>query len=249
MNIPNHVAIIPDGNRRWAKKQGLSFFQGHKQAAEKTLPELIESSGKLGIKYFTFWALSTENLEKRTKNEVEKLLSLMRFFLKKKLNEFKKKGVKLMTIGDLKKLPLDIQDLITKGKKETQKNKKIHVIFAINYGGRNEIVRAIQKIRNPFTVNPFRMNPKSVHGESVQDESEIRNLNEEKLSKLLDTIGIPDPDLIIRTGGEKRLSGFLPWQSVYSELYFSDLYFPDFDAKELKKAVKDYSLRQRRFGK
>ena len=182
LKIPQHVAIIMDGNRRWAKKQGLSFFQGHKQAAEKTLPELIESSGKLGIKYFTFWALSTENLEKRTKNEVEKLLSLMRFFLKKKLNEFKKKGVKLMTIGDLKKLPLDIQDLITKGKKETQKNKKIHVIFAINYGGRNEIVRAIQKIRNPFTVNPFRMNPKQYQNSYDKnskhfDHSDFENSN------------------------------------------------------------------------
>jgi len=229
MIIPTHIAIIPDGNRRWARKKGLPTLQGHKYAAEKTLPDLLEKASNIGIKYFTFWALSTENLKKRTKNEVQALLSLMKYFLKNKVNEFKKKDIKLMTIGDLKKLPQDIQSLISKSIKETEKNKKMTVIFGINYGGRDEVIRAINKVKS--------------------QKSKVKRLTEEQLNKYLDTAGIPDPDMIIRTGGEKRLSGFLPWQSVYSELYFSELFFPDFKARELEKAVEDYSFRQRRFGK
>jgi len=229
MNIPTHVAIIPDGNRRWARKKGLPTFQGHKYAAEKTLPDLLEKFGNLGVKYFTFWALSTENLEKRTKDEVDRLLNLTRFFLKNKIKEFKKKGIKLMTIGNIRKLPQDIQDLIAKSVEKTKDNKKMTVIFGLNYGGKDEIMRAIDKISN--------------------FQFPISKLNSANFSKFLDTADIPDPDLIIRTGGDKRLSGFLPWQSVYSELYFSDLFFPDFNAKELEKAVEDYSSRQRRFGK
>jgi len=137
--------------------------------------------------------------------------------------------IKLMIIGDLKKLPSDLQTLINESIKETKNNKKMTVIFAINYGGRDEMIRAINKINN--------------------SEFRIQNLNTENFSEFLDTKNIPDPDLVIRTGGEKRLSGFLPWQSIYSELFFSDLFFPDFDGKELEKAVNDYSLRQRRFGK
>src|SRR3989338_10107745 len=128
MNIPTHVAIIPDGNRRWARKKGLPTFQGHKYAAEKTLPDLLEKFGNLGVKYFTFWALSTENLEKRTKDEVDRLLNLTRFFLKNKIKEFKKKGIKLMTIGNIRKLPQDIQDLIAKSVEKTKDNKKMTVI-------------------------------------------------------------------------------------------------------------------------
>ncbi|OGK24461.1 di-trans,poly-cis-decaprenylcistransferase [Candidatus Roizmanbacteria bacterium RIFCSPLOWO2_01_FULL_37_12] len=229
MNVPTHIAIIPDGNRRWAKKRGLPTYQGHRFAAEKNLPDLLEKAGNLGVKYFTFWALSTENLEKRTKNEVDRLLNLTRFFLKNKIKEFKKKGVRMTMIGNLKKLPKDIQDLITQSLEQTKNNKKMTVVFALNYGGREEIIRAVKRIQN--------------------SEFRIQNLNSDKFCNFLDTKGIPDPDLIIRTGGEKRLSGFLPWQSVYSELYFSDLFFPDFSANELEKAVRDYSLRQRRFGK
>lgn len=226
MNIPTHVAIIPDGNRRWAKKKGRPAFEGHRYAAEKILPNLIKRSGELGIKYFTFWVLSTENLEKRI--EVDRLFNLMRSFLKNKINELKKRGVKLLIIGNLKKLPQDIQDLISTNIKETQNNKKMTVVFAINYGGRDEIIRAIKNIS--------------------KIKNQIAKINENNFSQFLDTVGIPDPDLIIRTGGEKRLSGFMLWQSEYSELYFSDLYFPDFTEKELEKAIKDYSFRQRRFG-
>ena len=221
-HLPKHVAIIPDGNRRWAKKQGKPAMEGHRYAAQTTLPNLTDELERLGIKYFTFWALSTENLTGRSKEELNNLFDLIRFFLKNKLKEFKKKQVRFKTIGDLTSLPDDLQKEILKITKDTKENEKMTIILGLNYGGRDEIIRAIKK---------------------------GKNLTKENLGNYLDTAGIPDPDLIIRTGGEKRLSGFMLWQSEYSELYFSDLYFPDFSAKELEKAVKNYSDRQRRFGK
>ncbi|OGK16246.1 di-trans,poly-cis-decaprenylcistransferase [Candidatus Roizmanbacteria bacterium RIFCSPHIGHO2_01_FULL_39_12c] len=229
MNIPIHVAIIPDGNRRWAKKRGLLSFEGHRNAAQKVVPNLIKKAGELGIKYFTIWAMSTENFNKRSKLELNGLFTLMKILYKLRFKEIKKNGIKVKIIGDISKFPKDIQKLIEKVLTETAENKKATLIFALNYGGRDEIVRAINKISNI--------------------QYPISNLNTENFSQFLDTDGIPDPDLIIRTGGEKRLSGFLPWQSVYSELYFSNLYFPDFDKHELEKAIQDYSLRKRRFGR
>ena len=228
-NIPKHIAIIPDGNRRWAKMRGLPTFEGHRAAAEKTLPSLIEKAAQLGVKYFTFWALSSENISKRTKQEIKHLLYLIRYAINKQINEFKKKDVRLQVIGDLDKLPQDIQEGIIKAVNETKDNKRIVLILGINYGGRDEIIRAIKKIYN--------------------SEFTIQNLTKDNFGEFLDTENIPDPDLIIRTGGEKRLSGFMLWQSEYSELYFSDLYFPDFSQKKLEEAIQDYSLRQRRFGK
>jgi undecaprenyl diphosphate synthase len=228
-NIPLHVAVIPDGNRRWAKKRGLPIFEGHRLAAEKTLPKLLEKALKLGIKYFTFWALSTENLIGRTKKEIDALMQLMRYFLKNKAQELHKKNIKIKIIGNLNKLPIDIQEQIKKAEELTKDNKKMTLILAINYGGRDEIVRAVKKIRNW--------------------KLEIGNLDKESFSQLLDTKKIPDPDLIIRTGGEKRLSGFMPWQSEYSELYFSDVLFPDFSEVELEKALTEFTCRQRRYGK
>ncbi len=228
MNIPIHVAIIPDGNRRWAKEKNLPSFEGHRIAAEKTLPRLIEKAGELGIKYLTFWALSTENKE-RDKEEVNNLFKLMRFFLRNKLSDFKKKGVKLKIIGNLTQLPEDLQKDIINAEKETDYNNKITLIIAINYGGKDELIRSIKKIQN--------------------SEFTIKNLTKEKFNSYLDTAGIPDPELIIRTSGERRLSGFMLWQSEYSELYFSDKFFPDFNTDEFDKAIRDYSLRQRRFGR
>ncbi len=221
-HLPKHVAIIPDGNRRWAKEKGKPALEGHRYAAQTTLPNLTDELERLGIKYFTFWALSTENLTGRSNEELNNLFDLIRFFLRNKLKEFKKKQVRFKTIGDLTSLPEDLQKEIFKITKDTEENEKMTIILGLNYGGRDEIIRAIKK---------------------------GNNLTKENLSNYLDTAGIPDPDLIIRTGGEKRLSGFMLWQSEYSELYFSDLYFPDFNAKELEKAVKNYSERQRRFGK
>jgi len=221
-HLPKHVAIIPDGNRRWAKEKGLPSVEGHRYAAQTTFPNLANELARLGVKYFTFWALSTENLAGRSKEELNNLFELIRFFLKNKLKEFKKKETKFKAIGDLTRLPEDLQKEIFKIIEDTKENKKMTVILGLNYGGRDEIIRAIKK---------------------------GNNLTKENFSNYLDTAGIPDPDLIIRTGGEKRLSGFMLWQSEYSELYFSDLYFPDFTAKELEKAINSYSERQRRFGK
>ena len=227
--LPKHVAIIPDGNRRWAKEKSKLTTEGHRYAAQTTLPNLINELIRLDIKYFTFWALSTENLVGRNKEELNNLFDLTRYFLKSKAGEFKKKKIQFRTIGDLTKLPVDLQKEILKITNETKDNKKMTVTFGLNYGGRDELIRAFDKIRNP--------------------KSEIRKLTKYNFSEYLDTAGVPDPDLIIRTGGEKRLSGFMLWQSEYSELYFSDLYFPDFTAKELEKAINNYSERQRRFGK
>lgn len=228
-HLPKHVAIIPDGNRRWAKEKGLPTIEGHRYAAQTTLPNLINELAKLDIKYFTFWALSTENLTGRSKKELDYLFDLIRFFLKNKLKEFKKKEIKLKVIGNLTRLPEDLQKEILEIIKDTKENKKMTVILGLNYGGRDEIIRAIKKVQN--------------------SKLKIQSLTKESFCNYLDTIGIPDPDLIIRTGGEKRLSGFMLWQSEYSELYFSDLYFPDFTAKELEKSIKNYLQRQRRFGK
>lgn len=228
-NIPTHIAIIPDGNRRWARKRGLPVFEGHRFAAEKTLPKLIKKLQDQGVKCFTFWALSTENLIKRTKKEIDVLMELMRNFLKNKTGELHKRGIKIKIIGNRASLPVDIQDQIRKVEELTKNNQKMMIIFAINYGGRDEIVRAIKKIRNW--------------------QLEIRNLNKDNFGQLLDTKEIADPDLIIRTGREKRLSGFMLWQSEYSELYFSDVLFPDFSEEELEKAINDFVSRKRRFGK
>ena len=224
--LPKHVAIIPDGNRRWAKEKGKPTTEGHRYAAQITLPNLINELIRFDIKYFTFWALSTENLIGRTKEELSHLFNLIRISLKSKYKEFKEKKIRLKIIGDLIKLPEDLQKEAYKITKETMNNKKITIVLGLNYGGRDEIIRSISKIKDQRS-----------------------KITKESVAQNLDTAGIPDPDLIIRTGGEKRLSGFMLWQSEYSELYFSDLYFPDFTAKELEKAINSYFERKRRFGK
>ncbi len=229
MSIPKHVAIIPDGNRRWAKSKNIPALEGHKTAFEKTLPALLEKADQLGVEFFTFWALSTENFIKRNKMEIEGLLSLGKFFYSHKLDELKRNGVKIKFIGDINILPEDTQAIIKKTTEETKKNSNITFIIAVNYGGRDELMRAMQKVVN--------MNYLS------------KSVNKENFGQFLDTNGVPDPDLIIRTGGEMRLSGFMPWQTIYSELYFTDILFPDFNQEELEKAVTEFSNRQRRFGK
>src|SRR3989338_7136483 len=228
-DIPIHVAVIPDGNRRWAKTKGLPSLEGHRIAAQKTLPKLIKKAHEFGIKYFTFWAMSTENYAKRSKLELGGLYTLMRILYRLKRSEIMKNKIRVRIMGDVSTFPDDIQKLIAKGLHETAQNDGGTLIFAVNYGGRDEIIRALHKISN--------------------SQYPISKLNTKNFNLFLDTEEIPDPDLIIRTGGEKRLSGFMPWQSEYSELYFSDVYFPDFDEKEFEKAIQDYSLRKRRFGK
>ncbi|PIQ73256.1 di-trans,poly-cis-decaprenylcistransferase [Candidatus Roizmanbacteria bacterium CG11_big_fil_rev_8_21_14_0_20_36_8] len=226
--LPKHIAIIPDGNRRWAKSRGKSALEGHKFAIEQTMSKLFDTIQELEIPFCTIWLLSPENFVKRSKGEVKNLLFLLKFFLKKKIKELDRKGIRLKVIGNMHDLPKDIQDELNKAIETTKSNSKTTITFAINYGGRDEIIRTINKILK---------NNKS------------DSLNSETFSEYLDTKEIPDPDLIIRTGGEKRTSGFLPWQSEYSEYIFLDTLFPDFTQKALRDCVDEYLKRMRRFGK
>lgn len=222
-----HVAIIMDGNRRWAKNRNLPPTQGHLHAAENAIEPLIEEAASQGIPYITFWAFSTENW-KRDKEELDALFSIFRMALNKLALRFMKRGAKLRILGDINRFPKDIAEKSLDFINKTKSNDAITVSFALNYGGRDEILRAVKKI--------------------VSDQVPADRINEELFSSYLDTTGIPDPDLIIRTGGEKRLSGYLPWQSVYAELYFTNTLFPDFNVEQFRLALDDFNQRDRRFG-
>lgn len=222
-----HVAIIMDGNRRWAKQKGLNPVNGHEQAAKKSIEPLIEKCASLGIPYVTFWAFSTENW-KRDETELKGLFEVFRFALGSLAIRFIQKGARLRILGDINRFPKDIAQKCLEMINKSSKNHKITVTFALNYGGRDEILRAIKKL--------------------IADKTPVDSINEELFSSYLDTSGIPDPDLIIRTGGEQRLSGYLPWQSVYSELYFTPTLFPDFTPDQLILAINEFLKRDRRFG-
>ncbi|MFH2019065.1 MAG: polyprenyl diphosphate synthase [bacterium] len=230
--LPNHIAIIMDGNRRWAKKQGLNILKGHEYVVTKVVENLIERCGELGIKYLTMWVFSTENWG-REKGEVDGLMRLFRKALMEQVESFIKKGARLKMIGEISKFPSDIQKGMKEAMNKSEKNDKITVTFALNYGGRDEIVRGINKL--------IQNSKSSDHSPIVAQGSE--------LEQYLDTTGMPDPDLIIRTGGEKRLSGFMLWQAAYAELYFTETLMPEFGVKKLEEALEDYQKRQRRFGK
>jgi len=225
--LPKHIAIIMDGNRRWAAKRGLGPVDGHRQAAKETILPIVEKAISLGIPYLTFWAFSTEN-KKRDKTELKGLLDIFRQSLKEDLRRLEKEKVKVRILGEIDWFPKDIARAAKAIVERTKKNNTITVSFALNYGGREEILRAVKKL--------------------LQNGKDIKNLTEEKFSSYLDTVGMPDPDLIIRTGGEKRLSGFLPWQAVYAELYFTKTLFPNFSPAKFEKAIEDYQGRNRRFG-
>lgn len=221
-----HVAIICDGNRRWAKEHKLEAVLGHRKAADDVFEPLIDTAIAHHIKFLTFWVFSTENW-KRDKKEVDGLLNLFRELLGRQIDILHKKGVKIQFIGDISKFDQDIQEKVQQGIEHTKKNKKITVIFALNYGGRDELVRAINMV--------------------LQEER--TTITAQEFSQYLDTASIPDPDYIIRTGGEQRISGFLPWQSEYAELAFPDFYFPEFTPKKFEKLLDEFEQRKRRFGK
>ena len=223
-HIPQHIAIIMDGNRRWARKLGLPVLSGHQKVADEVLEPLVEHAAKCGVRFITFWAFSTENWQ-REKSEVEGIMRIFRHVIGKRWQRLHEKGVRVRVIGDMSKFAPDIQDSLRKVIEQTKDNKKITAIFDLNYGGRDEIVRAIHKLDRTKTIK------------------------ESDLAAVLDTAGIPDPELIIRTGGEQRLSGFLLWQSEYSELYFPSFYMPEFTPEKLDEAIEEYASRQRRFGK
>ncbi len=225
-NIPKHVAIIPDGNRRWAKSKGLKEIAGHEKSAEKSnIIALLEEAHKLKVEYVSIWGFSTENW-KRSKLEVNFLFSLMRKVIKELKEYILEKNVKFTHVGRKDRLPSELSADILKLEEESKNNSGLKLQILLDYGGRDEIIRAVNKII----------------------KSKKQNLDEESFKEYLDTKTLPDPDLIIRTSGEMRTSGIMPYQSVYSELYFTEKHFPDFKPEDLRKAIEEFSLRQRRFG-
>lgn len=227
---PAHVAIIMDGNGRWAKKRFLPRTAGHAQGS-RTAEQICEDAYHLGIKYLTIYAFSTENWS-RPKNEVETLMNLLRKYMKDSIERSTKNNMRVRVIGDISKLDEDLQQSIKKLEEVTKDNTGLNFQVAINYGGRDEIVRAVRAI-----------------SEEVRDgKLSVGQIDEACINGHLDTNGIPYPDLLIRTSGEVRISNFLPWQLAYSEFYFTDVLWPDFDRNELKKAIEYYNSRNRRFG-
>ncbi|MBO4337421.1 MAG: isoprenyl transferase [Lachnospiraceae bacterium] len=229
-NIPQHVAIILDGNGRWAKKRGLPRNAGHVQGA-KNVENICRAANEIGIKYLTVYAFSTENWS-RPDDEVEALMKLLGDYMKNCLSLSKKNNMRCRVIGDRTRLAEDLQEKIAVLEKESAGYDGLNFIIALNYGGRDEIIRAIRKMYNEIS-------------ESGKDISQI---TEKDFSAFLDTEDIPDPDLLIRTSGELRLSNFLTWQLAYTEFYFTPVPWPDFDKKELIKAVEAYQDRSRRYG-
>jgi undecaprenyl diphosphate synthase len=224
--IPKHIVIIPDGNRRWAKKHGLDPIEGHKKGLD-TAMDMVRGSRNLGVKVLTVWGFSTENWQ-RSQREVRYLMRIYASFFQKHLKELVKEEVKFKWFGRRDRVPPKLRWILENVEKATAKNNKYNLNICIDYGGHDEIVRAVKKVLKRG-VKP-------------------QQINEEMINKSLDTAGMPDPDLLIRTSGEKRTSGILPWQTAYTELFFSKLFFPDFSIVELKRALADYSQRQRRYG-
>lgn len=224
LNVPAHVGIIMDGNRRWAKKRLMPPAAGH-SAGLNRMVALAEKAKSAGVKYLTVYALSTENLA-RPQDELDKMFALIRKQFNGCIERLLSQGAAVKVIGDLSLLPEDIQKLITGGVNRSPENAEFTFIMALGYGARNEIVNAANL--------------------AVKGGEEV---TEEGFARLLYTGGVPDPDFIIRTGGECRLSNFLLWQAAYAELYFSKVLFPDFSDKEFDKALAEYSARDRRFGK
>ena len=228
--IPVHVAIIMDGNGRWAKKRGLPRTAGHAQGA-RVVEQILEDADHMGIRYLTVYAFSTENWS-RPDSEVKALMNLLRTYMKTSLAKCARNNVRIRVIGDKSRLDSDLQASIANLEKETASNTGIGFQIAINYGSRDEIARAARKAA--MKVKEAELSPEDITEDMISDE--------------LDTCGIPDPDLLIRTGGEERISNFLLWQTAYSELYFCDAAWPDFNKTELEKAIDAFNNRERRYG-
>jgi len=231
LKIPQHVAIIMDGNGRWAKKHHKPRTYGHAKGA-KVLEQTLENCDALGIRYLTVYAFSTENWA-RPLEEVQVIMNLFRKYLIDSVAKCMKNNVRCFVIGERSRLSPDIKDAIQNLEDQTRDNTGITFIIAINYGGRDELVRAIRNVSSDCAAG--RLKPEEI--------------SEQLISDRLDTRGIPDPDLLIRTSGEQRLSNFLLWELAYSEMYFTDIPWPEFDMKELIKALEVYTSRDRRYGK
>ena len=229
--LPRHVAVIMDGNGRWARSRGQSRVMGHKKGAE-AVRRIIRNCGDQGVEYLTLFAFSSENW-KRPNREVKLLMELFISVLEKDIDALVENGVRLSIIGDLERFGKRIGNLIKKAEMRTASNDSMHLMIAANYGGRWDITQACQRLAE-----------KSCNGELSPDE-----INEELLSRHLVTDEIPDPDLFIRTGGEKRISNFLIWQLAYAELYFTDVLWPDFSKDDFIDALQWFASRERRYGK
>ncbi len=226
-DLPKHIGIIMDGNRRWARRRGLKDIEGHRAGADN-LSKITDIAADLGIETLTVYALSTENLTHRTRVEVAQLLALIKEAVERHLKEMQKRGVVVAFIGELNALPFTVRRAIDRCLKVVVKNERIKVNIALNYGGRREIVSAVKNL--------------------IKDGIKPTEVDENKIAEKLYTKNGHDPELIIRTGGEVRLSNFLLWQSSYSEFYFTDTLWPDFNSAEFKKALKEYQRRKRNFG-
>jgi undecaprenyl diphosphate synthase len=229
--IPKHIAIIMDGNGRWAQAKGLKRIMGHREGT-KAVQKIVEAAQEAGVEVLTLYAFSTENWN-RPKEEVSGLMGLLKKFLLSELNRMVENGIQLRCIGNVQTLPHDVRDILLTTIDKTKQNTKLILNLALSYGGRDELVQAIQAISKKCMSGT--LNPEDICSDTVEEH--------------LFTAGLPDPDLVIRTGGEARLSNFLLWQSSYSEIYFTTVPWPEFNKNELHKAIADFQNRQRRFGK
>lgn len=227
--LPGHIAVIMDGNGRWAKERGLDRSEGHREGAV-SVKTVIDTAGKLGVSYMTLYTFSTENWNRPTA-EVDALMSLFVELVAKETSELIKNNVKLLAIGDLQRLPAETRSALEQCMSDTSKGTGLNLVLALSYSSRWEIVDAVYNVAKAL------------------NEGEITQVDENMISNSLTTRGIPDPDLLIRTGGEYRISNFLLWQAAYSELYFTDTLWPDFREESFYEAIVDYQNRERRFGK
>lgn len=231
MNVPQHIAIILDGNGRWAKSKGMPRNYGHAQGS-KNVEKICETAYKMGVKYLTVYAFSTENWN-RPQSEVDTLMNLLRNYMKTCLKTAEKNRMRVRVLGDITRLDPDIQKRILELEEASKNNDGLNFQIAINYGSRDEMVRAMKKMMK----------------DCEEGKLAVDDISEEKFETYLDTHGIPDPDLLIRTSGELRLSNYLLWQLAYTEFYFTDVLWPDFSKEELEKAIMKYNSRDRRYGK
>ena len=230
MTTPEHVAIIMDGNGRWAKARSLPRVAGHRAGVE-ALRKTVRAAADMGIAWLTVYAFSSENWS-RPKSEGSDLMGLLKLFIRRDLAELHQSGVKVKVIGEREGLAPDIAALLEEAESLTAANSALNLVIAFNYGGRDEIVRAARRIADA----------------AARGELPSEDVTPEIFARYLDTAGIPDPDLVIRTSGEQRMSNFLPWQSAYSELVFLPCYWPDFTREHLAEALRQYTARERRFG-
>lgn len=230
MRIPEHLAIIMDGNGRWAEKRCLSRIIGHRQGVE-TVQAIVAECLKLGVRHLTLYAFSSENWG-RPRDEVDALMGLLATFLQRELNRLRSRDIRFTAIGELERLPAKIRNTLEKAIRETANNKALTLTLALSYGSRNELTRAARRLAE----------------KAVAGQLDPAAIDDDCLAAELDTAGFPDPDLVIRTSGEMRISNFLLWQAAYAEFYFTEVLWPDFSVEQLHAALEEYARRERRFG-